>query len=766
MLKYFNTISDERGNVLPNYRLQVVDSLGAIVPIYADKAGTRFRDASGNIVNYATAKNNGRVSFYWEAAEGQVLQTLDISGDLVDSEVDFADTPAFVQTSIADIEADLGDKANIADVPTKIELASTGASQGAEIVGFAQPATRARNRTAKQKLAEQISVLDFYDDADGTDYHPAFQAAVDYAASIGGGVVRMPYVAGAVNLSDTVLVTSSNIRIELDVPLITLTKTAAAPSAPAPAPFTGIMAFSFQGAIRTAPQTVIENCALVSTCGETKIDCNGRNVTGYTHVGGVSTPEAAHHGVFFVGCVNPVVSGIDVYNGLIGGITFLISPGAKVDKCAASHSVYDNGIYVFYNDEYRVARDFANPETWNNSVLTDCRAWNCANHGLGIYGAIGVTYINPKIWNCGNNTGTADAGPAGGLGIERANEDTEDGSWNYHFLAVNPYVEGSYGFAIRTNCNGTTIRGGKVKNVRAATNYTDAVNPIWGSGVFVQNKVKADIECDIDGASYSGLRVQGDIGKYPDVRFKGRVENCGRRGVLAISFARVTLDPACEFINNGDAGNNSTDEYVIFASNSAGNVDAGELRISGDFRDNKGGVANFGRIGTATLKAITGRNNGTAWSSAFPWLHAPTAVGTLIAADIQFSDDLGKMARVLKADAVTTSILNRQTIKGNQTNLGAARADVTATNHRGDLYLRTAWDIPSMDAGARTTRIFTVPGAAVGDQATVSPGGSLGGLLAYAPEVGNGGVTVTLFNPTGATIDRPSSDWTILVTKV
>ena len=129
MLKYFNTISDERGNVLPNYRLQVVDSLGAIVPIYADKAGTRFRDAGGNIVNYATARSNGRVSFYWEAAEGQVLQTLDISGDLVDSEVDFADTPAFVQTSISNIEADLGNKANIADVPTKVELAGPNAKQ-------------------------------------------------------------------------------------------------------------------------------------------------------------------------------------------------------------------------------------------------------------------------------------------------------------------------------------------------------------------------------------------------------------------------------------------------------------------------------------------------------------------------------------------------------------------------------------------------------------------------------------------------------------
>ena len=660
----------------------------------------------------------------------------------------------------------------VADEESGALFTGDGATPGGKSIGAYKAAgARAVTRGLNDKLAEHISVLDFYEAADGTDYYPAFQAAVDHAAALGGGVIRMPYVAGPVNLSDTVLVTTSNIRIELDVPEIQLTKTLAVPSATGPNHFTGLMAFSFQGNVRNAPFTYISNVALVSSCGGTIIDCNGSNAVDaagnpFVHVAGASATLESHHGVYALGCIRPVFEGIHAVNGLIGGITTQYSPEGKISKCSARDSVYDNGIYVFTNREHIAALNQADPATWNNTVVTDCEAYDCPNHGIGIYGAVGVTIVNPKIWNCGNDTGLAGAGPAGGLGIEKADNDPGDGSWDYRFVSINPYVEGSYGFAIRTNCNGTTIRGGKVKNVRAVTNYTDAVNPIWGSGVFVQNKVKADIECDIDGASYAGLRVQGDSGKYPDVRFKGRVENCGRNAVLAYSFANLAFDPACEFVNNGSSSITSTGENAIIATNLAANTDAGSLTISGSFVNNKGGVAFFTRIGTVTLKAITGKNNGTAWSSAFHWLYGNGANGTLFASDIQFIDDNAKMARVLRAENITTAVLSRQTIKGNQTNLGAARADVTATTHRGDLYLREAWDIPSMDAGARTTRIFTVPGAAVGDQATVSPGGSLGGLLAYAPEVGNGAVTVTLFNPTGATIDRPSFDWTILVTKV
>lgn len=108
MIKFYTTLTNERGDVLPNHRVQVADSFGAIVTIYSDAGGTRFTDASGNIVNYATADARGRVSLYFEPAEGQVLQTLDAAGSLVDTEPDFADVylsadPVAYQTKVSSV---------------------------------------------------------------------------------------------------------------------------------------------------------------------------------------------------------------------------------------------------------------------------------------------------------------------------------------------------------------------------------------------------------------------------------------------------------------------------------------------------------------------------------------------------------------------------------------------------------------------------------------------------------------------------------------
>lgn len=159
MNKYFTTLQNERGDVLPNYRAQVVDNTGAIVTIYEDKSGTRFTDSSGNIINYCTAEANGRVSFYFTAEEGQVLQTLDAAGDLVDSEPDFSDNlildnlPGNIaQSAITDLTTDLAAKA---------ATATLSASTGASGIGFQSRATGSIARTSKSKQDDSVSVLDF-----------------------------------------------------------------------------------------------------------------------------------------------------------------------------------------------------------------------------------------------------------------------------------------------------------------------------------------------------------------------------------------------------------------------------------------------------------------------------------------------------------------------------------------------------------------------------------------------------------------------------
>lgn len=152
MIKYFTTLQNERGDVLPSYRAQVTDSAGSVVTIYADKGGTRFTDASGNNVNYATADERGRVSFYFTPAVGQILQTLDIAGNLLPgSEADFADSLVLdelsgeiAQSSVTDLVTDLGNKTATAD------LASTDAAKGVDLVAGA--AKKIATRTAMKAL--------------------------------------------------------------------------------------------------------------------------------------------------------------------------------------------------------------------------------------------------------------------------------------------------------------------------------------------------------------------------------------------------------------------------------------------------------------------------------------------------------------------------------------------------------------------------------------------------------------------------------------
>ena len=101
MNKFYDTLTNTRGDILSGYSVQVVDSSGALIDIFADNSGTRFTDASGNVVNYAVADDTtGLAQFYWTAAEGQSLQILDPQGNLARPPiVDFANNYVFGASS-------------------------------------------------------------------------------------------------------------------------------------------------------------------------------------------------------------------------------------------------------------------------------------------------------------------------------------------------------------------------------------------------------------------------------------------------------------------------------------------------------------------------------------------------------------------------------------------------------------------------------------------------------------------------------------------
>lgn len=215
MIKYFNTVSNERGDVLANYRVQVVDSLGASVDIFADAGGTRFTDSGGNIVNYTEAQANGRVAFYWTPADGQVLQTLDASGNLVDAEADFANAlvlenlPGNIgQDAVTGLVPDLAAKTAVAD------LASPDAGKGAALVGYKANIAGAASRTLAEKAGDRLSVTDWPGVvADGTTDNTT--AILDFWTALGSTWVGTVYVPQNVKFDFTTVADAAPLRANI-----------------------------------------------------------------------------------------------------------------------------------------------------------------------------------------------------------------------------------------------------------------------------------------------------------------------------------------------------------------------------------------------------------------------------------------------------------------------------------------------------------------------------------------------------------------------
>ncbi len=604
---------------------------------------------------------------------------------------------------------------------------------------FLQAGVGGVGRTIEAKLREiEVSVYDYYLAADGSDMLASANRAITYLATVGGGRLVFPWQSTAYQTSDTIIVSSSNITIELNASL-TLTKTTATDGSPH-------QAIRFAGTTNTP----IENPGLIAPNRRVTITCNGGNVTGYTHAAGKS-----HFGVLFQFCKNVRAENVYVYNGLVGGLTFSYCRGGTVDSCDSSHSVYDNGLYVFNNGGADAAFSATDPATWSNITLRDCRGWSCPNHGLGIFGAVGVTYINPKIWDCGNNTGVAIAGPAGGLGIEHDGTNT---TRDYRFTAINVDVANSWGYGIRTNCKGTRIIGGQVRNTKkpTAAGYVDSTPPVWGRAIFCQGgATDCEFYVDIDGADRVGLGLAVANGLYPGAKYRGSITGCDDRAVYGVGISFLELDPTCRFYSNGDAANTTAGTfYTVEVNNSADNINGGTFIAGGRFDSNHAGCITTAAVGTVDLtRSISGKDNMVSYATAYHSIYVVSCVD-LFAGNIQFVDTISKQARVLKCDAATRATISRASILGNQTNANLPRADVTATTLYADYYIGTAsYDPASVAAGTfGATTTVTVTGAVAGDHVKVSCNNANSiiwiGTISAADTA-----TVVPFNPTVGAID-------------
>jgi hypothetical protein len=493
----------------------------------------------------------------------------------------------------------------------------------------------------------------------------------------GGGILYFPPIGGVgYSISDRIYVDFSNCVIILDDNLKTTATTVRVSSGGVPNQRDGVILF-----VGTST-AYLNNCALISNVGVT-IDCNGRNITNYTHD---AFAGGNYAGVQFSLCNRPVCKNIYVYNGLAFCINFGYTPGGLIDNCDASDSVNENGIQVTSNKEHFAVISETDPTTWSNTRTVNCRAWNCRNHGIGSFGAVGVTHYNPKVWNCGNNDGTSQAGPAGGINVEY---DQVNASFNYRVKIINPEVTRSWGFGIRTNCVGTQVIGGFVKGTRKPTNYTDGTPAIWGSSVFVQNAATIDISgLDIDGSDLFGVRGNGSGSLFPKIKFNGSIKNCVDRAIYVISFAELFVDPLTFFSNNGTT---SGGVPTIEANNTVANIDGGILRIGGRFEINGGQVLKTDRVGFIDIDNVRGRNNNNSLAATDHAIFITGANTELQAANVLLTSTNARQARIIRSNGtISKAVIDRDSILGDQTNTTAPRADITATTLIGDVFATAA----------------------------------------------------------------------------
>jgi len=540
-------------------------------------------------------------------------------------------------------------------VRTVVSGEALGDERGSSNIGFVQAGNDAAPSTIEAILRRpSICILDFYKPAEHAgDYLPAFANAIARLKELGGGELWCPYV-GGYEFSYTPVVDGSNITVRVDDPSWKVTATAVLAGQP-------LNAIKFSGTLGSR----ISNVALVCT-SETIFDGNGSNIQGYTYTTGST---GVHFAVYFAHCEKIFLQNVTGYNGLVGGISTYNAYGGTMVQCKGSTPIYDNGIYIYPTLDF----DPDDKSTWANILLIGCTGEYCRNHGLGFFGAVGTIWVSPRVYKCGNNTPVSGAaGPPGGFGCEHNNADDID---DYHCSVTDLIVIDSWGYGLRTNANGVTVRGGKISGVKVPTAYdgsvpgtpTDTENA-WGSAIFSQN-VFLDAEIDIELSGKWALRAKGTSGVAPaGIRYKGKITRCRQNAIYGNGIDLLDIDLTAGCNENGDATQtaNADAYYTAFVDNTNAYPGTGKLKFKGDFNENGSGLLRVKAIGHVQIDGVKGANNGKHWAAAYHAVYI-TDTDVVEAANIRLRDENGKIARIGVFGNVVVAEVDHASIAGDQT---------------------------------------------------------------------------------------------------
>jgi hypothetical protein len=169
------------GSLIPNAKQQFLDAngnplAGGFVYFYIPSTTTfknTYQNAALSILNTnpIVLDSAGEAIIYGNGSYRQIVT--DVNGNLI-----------WDQTTVVPI--------TLSDVATVYS-----ASNGSSLIGYTQGATNSVSRTVQSKLQESVSVLDFGAVADwngstGTNNSTAFQNAINYLNSVGGGSLFIP----------------------------------------------------------------------------------------------------------------------------------------------------------------------------------------------------------------------------------------------------------------------------------------------------------------------------------------------------------------------------------------------------------------------------------------------------------------------------------------------------------------------------------------------------------------------------------------------
>lgn len=370
------------------------------------------------------------------------------------------------------------------------------------------------SRTCAQGSAgtRRFSITDF-GAVPGTDALPAVRQALAMIGRNGGGTLVFPANGGmGWRIDGQVLIVTDHTHVHLYEDVIL--------NADSPA-----SAFLFSGKSTDAP---VVDVSIRGIGARRVIDGQGSRFLSYKY----STSDTYYSCVLFRWCENWSADNIYGKNGLVNCLRAFQCGGGVFRNCAASHSVYDNGISIDFN--------LFTPLTGVSPAqrIVDCQAWNCTCFGMTAYAASNVQMVNPRVVSCGNDDPHLPVS-GGGISIEGDYRNAQTAGRNRTVTISNAVVHDCYNAGIFITARDVRLVRPHIANTIAAKNRGNAMLE-KGSAIYCIAAAQVTVvSASITQSGTNGVTLVDNHGYAPSIDFDGNID--GSRLYQIFVFRRANV---------------------------------------------------------------------------------------------------------------------------------------------------------------------------------------------------------------------------------